>query len=59
MFGSLGIPEVIVIMIIGLFWGGPIIAAVWAIITLHRIREDQQAMGVQLETIQRLLQMSR
>jgi len=59
MFGSLGIPEVIVIMIIGLFWGGPIIAAVWAIITLHRIREDQQAMGVQLETIERLLQTSR
>jgi len=59
MFGSLGIPEVIVIMIVGLFWGGPIIAAVWAIITLHRIREDQQAMGVQLETIQRLLQTSR
>jgi hypothetical protein len=56
---SLGIPELIVILIIGLFWGGPIIAAVWAIITLHRIREDQQAMGVQLEAIQRLLQTSR
>jgi len=56
---SLGMPELIVILLIGVFWGAPIIAAVWAIITLHRIREDQQAIGAQLETIQRLLQTSR
>jgi len=53
---SLGMPELLVILIIGVFWGAPIVAAVWAIITLHRIREDQQAIGVRLETIERLLQ---
>jgi hypothetical protein len=52
-------PEMIVMLVIGLFWGVPIIAAIWAIITLHRIRSEQQAMGVQLESIQRLLQTSR
>jgi len=53
---SLGMPELLVILIIGVFWGAPIVAAVWAIITLHRIREDQQTIGMRLETIERLLQ---
>jgi len=56
MFGSLGVPELIVILILGTFYVVPIAAAVWAIITLHRIRTDQEAMGVRLETIERLLQ---
>ena len=42
MFGSVGMPELIVILTIGLFWGGPIAAAVWAIVTLHRIRMGHQ-----------------
>lgn len=54
-----GIPEVIVMLVIGLFWGVPIIAVGWAIVTLYRIRTDQQAIGVQLEIIQRLLQTNR
>jgi hypothetical protein len=53
---SLGMPEVIVMLIIGLLWGVPIVAAGWAIVTLYRIREDQQAIGIRLETIERLLQ---
>jgi hypothetical protein len=52
-------PELIVILTIGLFWGGPIAAAVWAIVTLRRIRMGQQAIGVRLETIERLLQVGR
>jgi hypothetical protein len=56
MFGSLGVPELIVILILGTFYVVPIAAAVWAIFTLHRIRTDQEAMGVRLETIERLLQ---
>ena len=59
MFGSVGMPELIVILTIGLFWGGPIAAAVWAIVTLRRIRMGQQAIGVRLETIERLLQVGR
>ena len=59
MFGSLGMPEFIVLLFIGAFWGIPIIAAVWAGITLYRIRTDQQAMGIRLEAIERLLQAGR
>jgi len=56
MFGSLGVPELIVILILGTIYVVPIVAAGWAIITLHRIRTNQEAMGVRLETIERLLQ---
>ena len=59
MFGSLGMPELIVLLIIGLFYGLPIAGAIWAIITLQRIRTEQQAMGSRLETIERLLQSGR
>jgi len=59
MFGSLGMPELIVLLIIGLFYGLPIAGAIWAIITLQRIRTEQQAMGSRLETIERLLQSDR
>jgi hypothetical protein len=46
-------------MIIGVLWAAPIAAAVWAGITLYRIRTDQQAMGIRLEAIERLLQAGR
>ena len=55
MFGSVGMPELIVLLIIGLFYGVPIAGAIWALITLQRIRADQQAMGSRLEAIERLL----
>ena len=56
MFGSLGMPELLVGFILGLFWLVPIAAAVWALITLNRIQMGQQAIDVRLETIERLLQ---
>jgi hypothetical protein len=59
MFGSFGMPEFIVLLFIGAFWVIPIVAAVWAGITLYRIRTDQQAMGIRLEAIERLLQAGR
>ena len=59
MFGSLGVPELVVLLVIGLFYGVPIAGAIWAIITLQRIRTEQQAMGSRLETIERLLQSDR
>jgi hypothetical protein len=55
MFGSLGVPELVVLLVIGLFYGVPIAGAIWAIITLQRIRTDQQVMGSRLEAIERLL----
>jgi len=59
MFGSVGMPELIVLLIIGLFYGVPIAGAIWALVTLQRIRAEQQAMGSRLETIERLLQSDR
>jgi hypothetical protein len=56
MFGSLGMPELMVILLIGLFYGVPIIVGVWAVITLQKIRTGQEVIGLRLETIERLLQ---
>jgi hypothetical protein len=56
MFASIGAPELIVILVIGLIYVVPIAAAVWVIVTLHRIRAAQQLMDTRLETIERLLQ---
>jgi hypothetical protein len=59
MFGSFGIPELIVLLVIGSFWLIPIAAAVWAGLTLYRIRTDQHSMGTRLEAIERLLHAGR
>lgn len=56
MFGSIGLPEIIIVFIIAALWAVPIAAAVWAGMTLHRIRTTQQAIGVRLESIERMLQ---
>ena len=42
-----------------LFYGVPAAAAIWVIVTPQRIRRQQQAMGIRLETIERLLQTNR
>jgi hypothetical protein len=56
MFASIGAPELIVILVIGLIYVVPIAAAVWVIVTLHRLRAGQQAMDTRLEAIERSLQ---
>jgi hypothetical protein len=56
MFGSIGVPELIVILVIGSFYVIPVAAAVWAVMTLQRIRRGQESIVVRLETIERLLQ---
>jgi hypothetical protein len=53
---AVGMPELTITLIIGLFWGVPVAAAVWALVTLNRIRAGQQAIDVRLATIERLLQ---
>ena len=34
----LGVPELIVVLTLGLVWLIPVAAGIWALITLHRIR---------------------
>ncbi len=55
---TLGIPELIVIFVMSAVWVIPAAAAVWALVTLQRIRVEQRAVQVKLDTIERLLQRS-
>lgn len=55
---GLGVPELLVVLIIGAFWLVPVAAGVWALITLQRIRAAQEAMQRQLDAIERQVQRS-
>jgi type IV secretory pathway VirB3-like protein len=55
MFGSIGIPELLIILVISGFWLIPVAAAVWVVLTLNRLRNDQQAIRASVESIQRTL----
>ena len=55
MLGSVGVPELLVVAVALVFWLLPLIAAVWAIVTLYRIRADQQVVVAKLEAIERHL----
>ena len=54
--GSIGVPELIVVVMIFISGVLPIAAAVWAVITLHKMRVDQQATRRTVENIEQLLQ---
>ena len=54
--GPIGIPELFLVLITGFIWLAPMAAAIWALITLHRVRVAQDAVRAKLETIERLLQ---
>lgn len=56
MMGSVGVPELVMVLLFSVFWLIPLGAAVWALVTLHGIRTGQQAMASRLEAIERLLQ---
>jgi hypothetical protein len=49
-------PELVMVLAIGTIWVAPVAAAVWALVTLHRIRASQDAMRLKLESIERMLQ---
>ena len=55
MFGSVGIPELLIILVISGFWLIPVAVAVWVVLTLNRLRNDQQAIRASVESIQRTL----
>jgi hypothetical protein len=54
--GPLGLPELVVIFLILAVWLLPIGAAIWALVTLQRLRVGQQAMALKVENIERLVQ---
>ena len=53
---SMGVPELLVILVISVFWLVPVVAGIWALITLHRLRVGQEGVRSRLESIERLLQ---
>jgi protein-S-isoprenylcysteine O-methyltransferase Ste14 len=53
------IPELFVVLLIGVVWIIPIAAAVWALMTLYRIRATQEDMRQKLDGLARLLQAGR
>ena len=58
MFGQIGIPELIIVLLIAVTWAVPIAFTVWVIFALRSIRAGQHAVQMKLETIERLLQRS-
>lgn len=55
MFGSIGVPELLIVLMVSGFWLIPVAVAVWVVLTLNRLRNDQQAIRASLESIQRTL----
>lgn len=58
-FLMFAIPELVIAVVVAAFWLVPAAAAVWALLTLHRIWTRLQVLGARLETIERLLHSSR
>ena len=57
--GPIGIPELVVVLLVGLVWAVPIAAGIWALITLYRIRESQEDVRRRLVAIERVIQSGR
>lgn len=56
--GQIGIPELFFVLIAGLFWLVPLVAAIWALVVLQRVHTGQHDIRRRLEAIERLLQRS-
>ena len=57
--GPIGIPELVVVLLVGLVWAVPIAAGIWALITLYRIRVSQEDVRRRLVAIERIIQSGR
>jgi hypothetical protein len=53
MFGSVGVPEFVIIAVIGIFCLLPIIAGIWGLVMLIRILSNQQSINARLEALER------
>lgn len=55
MFGSIGVPEFAIALVILVSWLVPIAAAVWGVVTLHRLKIGQDGLFARLDAIERRL----
>jgi hypothetical protein len=51
-----GVPELMIVLVICVVYGIPLLMGIWALATLKRIRDGQEAVQARLENIERLLQ---
>jgi hypothetical protein len=56
MGASIGLPELIIVLVVTAMTAIPLFIAVWALFTLYKMRGEQQAIRRSLENIERLLQ---
>ena len=55
MFGRIGVSEFLILLVIMVSWVVPLVAAVWAIVTLYRVRRDQETMLMKLDAMEKRL----
>lgn len=53
MFGSIGVPELVIAVVVLITWLVPLVAAVWVVVTLHRLKRGQEDLRAKLDTIER------
>ena len=51
--GSLGVPELLIILVIGVLCLLPIVAGIWGLVLLIRILSNQQAINNRLDALER------
>lgn len=52
---AVGVPELLIVLMLGVVWVLPVAAAIWALVMLYRVRTEQQAVRVKLDAIEQLL----
>jgi hypothetical protein len=52
---TLGVPEILILLVLAVSWVIPIAVAVWIVVTLYRLRSGQQTILAKLDAIERRL----
>lgn len=55
MFGPIGIPELIIVLVVSGLCLIPVGMATWVVVTLNRVRGDQEVIRGRLESLEREL----
>jgi hypothetical protein len=55
MFGPIGIPELIIVLVVSGLCLIPVGMAIWVVVTLNRVRGDQEVIRGRLESLEREL----
>lgn len=51
--GPIGLPELLIILVIGLFCLLPILAGIWGLVMLIRLLSNQQSINARLDALER------